>query len=260
MHLFSPAGEAALARVMSMAPLLAFDFDGTLAPIVPRPSDARLSVAVSTRLARLAARHPVAIVTGRSVEDVRGRLGFEPTWVVGSHGAEDPFGTGTGGEAPEAAEHALDGLRARFAAQRERLAEAGVLVEDKRYSIALHYRLARDRTVARAVIRQLLYPLPASLRAFGGKCVENIVAAGAPDKAAAVQRLLERSHAPTAVFLGDDLNDEPVFEVAPADWLTVRVGRATAQTSRARFFLDSPVEVATMLERMLGFRRAGEER
>ena len=256
MHLFSHAGEAALARVMALGPLLAFDFDGTLAPIVSRPADARLSVAVSSRLARLAERYPVAIVTGRSVDDVRGRLGFEPTYVVGSHGAEDPARADLARDEPDVAEHALDVMRMRFAAASDRLRAAEVTVEDKRYSMALHYRLARDRTAARLLIRTLLDPLPPSLHVFGGKCVENIVAAVAPDKAEAVERLLERSSARVAVFLGDDLNDEPVFAVAPPAWLTVRVGRAPApQVSQARFFLDSPREVATMLERMLSLDR-----
>lgn len=245
-HLFSHAGEAALARVMTFHPLLAFDFDGTLAPIVARPADARLSLAVSTRLRRLAERHPVAIVTGRSVQDVRDRLGFEPTYVVGSHGAEDPAAA-----AADAVVRALDVMRARFAAMSDQVRMAEVDVEDKRYSIALHYRLARDRTRAQALIGTLLDPLPSSLYAFGGKCVVNVVAADAPDKAGAVERLLERSGRQVAVFLGDDVNDEPVFKLAGPEWLTVRIGRATAKTSSARFFLDSPGEVATMLERLV---------
>jgi trehalose 6-phosphate phosphatase len=253
-HLFSQAGEAAMAGVMALDPLLAFDFDGTLAPIVPRPADARLSLAVSTRLARLAERHPVAIVSGRSVEDVRSRLGFEPTYVVGSHGAEDPAAADASAVVP-----ALDVMRARFAAMADRLRMAEVVIEDKRYSIALHYRLARDRIQARALIGTLLDPLPPSLHAFGGKCVENIVAADAPDKADAVRRLLERSGRTVAVFLGDDVNDEPVFETAPPQWLTVRIGRSTASASAARFFLDSPGEVATMLERLLVLARHAPE-
>jgi len=246
MHLFSHPGEAALARVMQQGPLLAFDFDGTLAPIVPRPADARLSLAVSTRLARLSRRFPVAIVTGRSVEDVQARLGFEPQYVIGSHGAEDPSSPES-----ERVERALDSMRARFSSMSDRLRAAEVEVEDKRYSIALHYRLARNRQQAQELIATLLHPLPASLHAFGGKCVENIVSAEAPDKAQAVDRLVERAGVRVAVFLGDDVNDEPVFAAAPPSWLTVRVGRATGQASRARYFLDSPGEVATMLERML---------
>src|ERR687890_603252 len=73
-HLFTPRGEAALDAVMRLEPLLAFDFDGTLAPIVDRPDDARVPAEVSRWLAELARRHPIAVITGRSIADVRARL------------------------------------------------------------------------------------------------------------------------------------------------------------------------------------------
>ena len=88
-HLFSPEGEAALAAVLRLQPLMAFDFDGTLAPIVARPTEARIPQAIVKHLRALAQRLPVAIVSGRAVGDVRQRLGFEPHFVLGSHGAED---------------------------------------------------------------------------------------------------------------------------------------------------------------------------
>ena len=73
-HLFTPEGEAALAAVMRLAPVLAFDFDGTLAPIVARPDQAHVPPPVSEGLAHLAQRLPVAVISGRSVADVRARL------------------------------------------------------------------------------------------------------------------------------------------------------------------------------------------
>ena len=83
-HLFTPGGERALQAVMQLRPLLAFDFDGTLAPIVARPDEARVAEAVSHGLAKLARDLPVAIITGRSVADVRPRLGFAPHFVISS--------------------------------------------------------------------------------------------------------------------------------------------------------------------------------
>ena len=82
-HLFTPAGEAALVATLQRRPLLAFDFDGTLAPIVARPDDARISQAVGQRLRALAAQLPVAIISGRLVADVRERLSFEAPYVIG---------------------------------------------------------------------------------------------------------------------------------------------------------------------------------
>jgi trehalose 6-phosphate phosphatase len=250
-HLFQPEGEAALAALLRRRALLAFDFDGTLAPIVARPEAARLSQAVSSRLKALASQRPTAIVTGRSVADVRERLGFEPQYIMGNHGAEDPQDPGAAARLAQQ----LDPLRALLQQRQADLAGAGVVVEDKGASLALHYRLSRDRGRAQALISEWLLPLDATLRVFGGKMVVNIAPDDAPDKATAVQALVARCGADCALFAGDDLNDEPVFEAAPPDWLTVRVGRIERH-SRARFFLDSPNEMAMLLERMLALLAA----
>ena len=85
---------------------------------------------------------------------------------------------------------------------------------------------------------------------FAGKMVVNVMAPDAPDKADAVHALVARCGAASAIFAGDDVNDEPVFVSAPPDWLTVRIGRDHPAT-RARYFLDSPAEMAMLLERML---------
>jgi len=246
-HLFSPEGEARLAATLARRPLLAFDFDGTLAPIVARPEDARLSRAVASRMQALCTLLPVAIVSGRSVADLRRRLDFEPMFIVGNHGAEDADAAA----GPVPAAPALDRLRALLQRRGSELAALGVVVEDKQLSLALHYRLSRQREAALARIHELLAPLAATLHVFGGKQVVNVAPAGAPDKAAAVQALLARCGAGCAVFAGDDVNDEPVFAAAPADWLTVRVGSDPAPT-QARFRLDGPHETAMLLERMRG--------
>lgn len=245
-HLFSVAGREALAALLRRRPLLAFDFDGTLAPIVPRPCDARIPRAVALQLARLARRLPVAIVTGRAVADLRGRLGFEPRFVIGSHGAEDV----TDAAAAEALTRRLDPLRGRIEVHGGAIDAAGVFVEDKGASIALHYRLAPDRERARAAIDALHLTDDPALSLFSGKMVENVVAAGAPDKAEAVRSLVARASCDSAFFAGDDVNDEPVFVAAPPHWLTVRIGRDDPH-SRARFFLDSPAEMAVALQTMI---------
>lgn len=204
-HLFSVDGERALASVIALRPLLAFDFDGTLAAIVEHPDDARISVALANSLERLGRVFPLAIVSGRRVDDIRGRLSFQPRYIVGSHGAEDPL-------APQATPPSLlDPMRDRLAAHADDLARDGVWVEDKGRSIALHYRLAPDPARAGELVDRLARALPPGVSSFGGKLVMNFVAAGAPDKAEAVARLLEHSGATAAVFLGDDVNDEPVF-------------------------------------------------
>jgi len=244
-RLFTPEGEAALQVTMQQRPLLAFDFDGTLAPIVARPGDARVPAAVAHRLQRLAGRLPVAVVSGRRVHDVRPRLLFTPWRIVGNHGAED--------EAEQASAAPVVDLtpaRVQLEAFAAGLRAAGVVVEDKGLSLALHYRLASDRDAAQRVIDDVVNALPPSLAVFGGKMVVNIVAAKARDKADAVAALVAASGADAAVFVGDDVNDEPVFARPEPTWFTVRVGQDDPN-SQARYFLDGPADLPRLLDRML---------
>ena len=244
-RLFARDGRRALQEALRADPLLAFDFDGTLAPIVERPDQARVASGVSDRLGRLAQLRPVAVVTGRTVADVAQRLGFAPRFIIGNHGAEDP----DGGLQPDPAR--LDRLRSHLAAHAAALRDGGVQLEDKRFSLALHYRLAADRRRAVALIEALLDGLDPGLRRFGGKCVVNVVLADAPDKGDAVVSLVRRAGCRAAVFVGDDVNDEAVFARASPDWLTVRVGRGDRR-SRAAFFLADHSEVEVLLDSMLG--------
>lgn len=243
--LLAAIGLAELRRLACGRALFAFDFDGTLAPIRTRPEDVEIEPALSRALSELAKMAPVAVITGRRVEDVRSRLHFIPTAIVGNHGAEDP-------DEPELAlawTHRLTPLRKQLLASVPSLAGTGIVVEDKGPSIALHYRAAPDPQVALAAIARLLPELPVGIQRFEGLKVVNLVAEGAPDKAAAVLRLLSRFGCDRLFFVGDDVNDEPVFAVAQQRWVTVKVGW-TGPTS-ARFFLDDRGLVGTAVCRIL---------
>ena len=244
--LLEAAGLAALAALARERALFAFDFDGTLAGIRARPGEVRVAPALARRMAALARARPVAIVTGRRIGDVRTRLGFEPAFIVGNHGAEDE----TDPAGSERLATALETLRAVIMSRELELEVAGVLVEDKRQSIALHFRNAPDRSGASALIEEVLDLRGPEVQVFGGKLVYNAVADGAPDKAHAVQRLLVRAGAKTAFFAGDDINDEPVFECAEPGWVTVRVGREH-RPSRARFSLESPRTMPGVIDHVL---------
>jgi len=244
-HLFTPEGDADLIWVVARQPLLAFDFDGTLAPIVARPSQARVPVTTLRRLHRLAQQLPLAVISGRTVADLRRRLGFEPAHIVGNHGAEDP----QQGQRPEW-QAALDGVRDRLRSVAAELQRAGVSVEDKGASLALHYRLAADHGAAVELIDRVLEPIDPGLHVFGGKMVTNIVSAAADDKAVALRRLAQRADARAVLYLGDDVNDESVFAAREPTWLTVRVG-AEHHESAARYFISGPSEVSRLLDRIL---------
>lgn len=244
-HIFSPAGKAFLTSVMAGRPLLAFDFDGTLAPIVANPQEAAVPLAVARRLATLADVLPVALITGRAVGDVKGRLGFCPAYVIGNHGAEGWDDANELDLMPQ-----FDEVRAVLTAERRILDGLGVVVEDKGLSLALHYRIARDRAAAKAFVHTLLGTLSAPLSVSFGKCVANITATNAPNKGVALHRLVREAGASAAVFVGDDSNDEPAFCSAEPHWLTVRIGNRVSG-SRARFFLDDHAQVATFLQDIL---------
>mgnify|MGYP003946555467 CR=1 FL=1 len=244
--LLGPAGLAALTSLVRAPALFAFDFDGTLAPIRARPDDVHVSTTIALRLEKLARVRPVAIVTGRRIGDVRERLGFVPAWIVGNHGAEDEGDP----EGAARAHQALQALRERLQAQAPGLAAAGVAIEDKGQSLALHFRTAPDREAASAMIEDVLAGFTPALHVFGGKLVYNAVAADAPDKAVAVRRLIERAGVQHAFFAGDDVNDEPVFAAAQPGWVTVRIG-CERRASAARFCIDGPHEMAGVLDRIL---------
>jgi trehalose 6-phosphate phosphatase len=243
--ILSPTGLERHASLARARPLIAFDFDGTLAPIQDRPDEVRIDAPLALRLGQLAALAPVAIITGRRVDDVRPRLGFAPVAILGNHGAEDPDDH----RAATRWADALAPLRLRLSAWKRELRQAGVVVEDKGQSIALHHRLAASPATALETIDRVLEALPQRVLRHAGKDVVNIVAADAPDKAVALRTLLQRRGCSAAFFAGDDANDEPVFEAAADDWVTIKVG-AEGRTA-AGFGLANPDAMLEVVDRLL---------
>lgn len=241
-HILEAEGQGALRRLLETRALLVFDFDGTLSPIVLAPDTARVPLPVARLMRTLSQHWPLAVVTGRAVADVAPRLDFDAWAIIGSHGAEDPG-------YPQAVDPAaLDVVRVALHADGVGawLKDAGVMVEDKGCSMALHYRLARDRERAHEAACRFAESFGDAIGVFEGKMVLNVVVPGSPHKGDALWRLMQRSGAEALMFVGDDVNDEPAFQVAAPDWLTIKVGRDAH--SAARFFLDSTAEMPVLLE------------
>lgn len=242
-YIFSPPGEAALRRQIGRRTLLAFDFDGTLAPIVAQPDHAGTPSAVRNAMRRLCALAPVAIITGRAVSDIRERLGFSPAFLVGNHGTE-----GLPGQIESDLPHpVVAAWEAQFLALAERL-PAGTHIENKGRSLSLHYRMAENREFARRELEALvrdLQPLPNS---FGGKCVINLLPPNAADKFDALLALARETDAANAFFVGDDVTDEAIFEKALPGWITVRVGYSTV--SAADYCINSQMEIIALILRL----------
>lgn len=241
--IFSPQGERALTSIMDSRTLLAFDFDGTLAPIVPRAEDARAPISISRAMLQLAKVAPIAIITGRAVADVRSRLHFEPKYIVGNHGAE-----GVPGQSEREQDRSdVAGWEKQILAGWDTLPQ-GVQLENKQYSLSLHYRMAANREEARQALERLLMPLQPAPRMIGGKGLINLMPADAADKFDALISLQKTEGAKHVLFVGDDETDEAVFSKALPDWLTIRIGQK--DDSAALYYLNSQSEMATLIQRL----------
>jgi trehalose 6-phosphate phosphatase len=244
-YLFARGSEAVLERFCWSRIVLAFDFDGTLAPIVARPDDASMRANTRARLAALADRYPCAIISGRSRADVRGRVaGIRLAAVIGNHGVEPAEGMAT---------HAEVVARWRPVLEAQLGSVPGVEVESKGYSVAIHYRRSRAKRAAKAAIHAAIEMLHGAPRVIGGEQVLNIIPAGAPHKGIALQRLRAELGVDTALYVGDDVTDEDVFALdEPGRLLSVRIGRSTV--SAAPYYLRDQFEIDGLLDRLLELR------
>jgi trehalose 6-phosphate phosphatase len=235
-HLLSPEGREAVGRIARERALLAFDFDGTLAPLVDDPREAWMRAHTRALLRAVATLFPCAVISGRARADVLARLGdAHLRAVIGNHGAE------RGDARPRVG-------RARAAAWAAALRDAlhdeeGVEVEDKGLTVAVHYRRARWPEAARKRIVQLAALLP-GVRLFGGHDVVNLAPVGAPTKADAIEAFsIEFPPAPLA-FFGDDETDEDAFRSHVVTF-AVRIG--PSETSAARYHLEHQAEIDAVL-------------
>jgi trehalose 6-phosphate phosphatase len=233
-----------------LAPAALFlDFDGTLVELADAPDAIAVPDGLKPLLDRLAGRLEgrLAIVSGRSVDDLRRHLGGSAAVLSGSHGAELRYADGR--RVPVSAPPGL--AAAREAVRRFAADSGGLLVEDKPTGVALHYRQAPERE--RSVTAFLAHLARRSgLALQPGKMVAELRPQGT-DKGAALRRLMAEPPFAGArpVFVGDDLTDEHAFEAAAAlGGAGVLVGppRATA----AKWRLDGVAEVTGWLEESAG--------
>jgi trehalose 6-phosphate phosphatase len=244
--LFSDAGRRRLDAIVQQRLLCAFDFDGTLAPIVMRPEQARLPRDIMLHLVALAAYAPIAIITGRSVDDIRERLGFAPDFIVGNHGIEGVPGWETHARRHQAM--SASWMTQLSGALHGGAHHAGIEIEDKRYSLSVHYRMTPDPERSAIALRELFERMQPVPRIVGGKYVFNLVPQDAADKGSALEQLITISGARSAIYVGDDVTDEDVFRLRRDDVLSVRIERATR--SAAEFFLERPDDILALLQEL----------
>ena len=224
--------------------LLAFDYDGTLAPIAPAPRLARMRARTHQLLVRVSRVYPCVVISGRTLSDISRRVKRIPLcYVFGNHGLEPLADTA---RAVAATTEWLRRLR-------EQLPDhPGVVIEDKKHTVTIHYRAARDRGRAIEAIGEVVEKLPGA-RVVGGVEAVNLLPRDGPHKGAALQRALRLFGCTTAIYVGDDATDEDAFAAAAADRiLGIRIG--SAQTSRARYHLSGQDDIDTLLRTLLILR------
>jgi trehalose 6-phosphate phosphatase len=244
-----PVPRSLVPRLRQTAILL--DIDGTLLDLMPTPREVWVPPGLAETLKRLVERTggALALVSGRSLNDID--LIFAPDVfpAVGGHGAEmriDPDNESVAAHAPPMDKE----LKRRLAAIAK--LSPGILLEDKGYSLALHYRLAphAEKAIYEAVslIRADLPNAP--IEVLPGKCVCEIKHSGFT-KATGVLELMTREpfKGRRPLFIGDDVTDETVFAIMPDfDGLAFSVGRR-AKGVAGHF--DAPSDVREFLTHLL---------
>ena len=213
------------------------DVDGTLAPIVAQPEDARVPEETRQELARLASRYAlVACVSGRAGIDVERLVGVAGVAVVGEHGLE---------LAPEA-ERWRETLRP-FAS------EEWPWLEDKGLTVAFHWREAGDEAEAVRRLEDVAGRAEAlGLEAHWGRKVLELRPPVAADKGTAVRGLLAERGLRRALYAGDDTTDLDAFRGLDGLEVAVRVAVASPEApsglaEAADLVVGSPAELLDIL-------------
>src|SRR5689334_12121547 len=235
--------------------LVASDFDGVLAPLVPDPSRSRALPGTIEALEGLAALPDThaAVVSGRDLDTLTALTGLADSAVtrIGTHGAETSRATTT--DLTPAQQEKLELLTRELGTLSEGGPE-GVYLESKPSAVVLHTRRATDREAADAVEAAALEVTTrhTGLHVLHGKQVVEVGVVRA-DKGTALVALRDEVGAEVVAYFGDDVTDEDAFRALGPDDVTVKVGDGE---TAARFRVERPEDAAEALTHLLERRTA----
>lgn len=254
-----------LARRLAGRPLLlVLDIDGTLSPIAPRPEHAVVPTATQQVLAELAETDGVhvAVITGRAVDDARRVVGVDGLWFIGNHGVEVAPPNRPPTVRPDVAWFADRIAEATARSRRIAQDKPGVIVEDKRWTMSVHYRLAHPRLVPGLTNEITLLARDLGLKVTRGKEVLELRPPVNVDKGTAAVELAQTlgvlQAGASLLSAGDDRTDEDMFRALrerQPSCVTIRVGDQPPETD-AEFSLDDTTAMRELLEIILAQRRA----
>ncbi|MCW5792723.1 MAG: trehalose-phosphatase [Nitrospira sp.] len=247
---FSAQGKRVLDRLASQGgSLFAFDFDGTLARIVQDRHAAGLTESTRQALQDLAVVAPTAIISGRSLADLAPRVKGISAHLIGNHGLE---GLHASERVMQQAQDCCSAWLKAVTKDALDLTRAGVVVEDKMYSLTFHYRQAWSPAAARETIFHVVSTLLPAPRLVLGKAVVNAIPSGNLHKGTAMLELMHQLQISAALYVGDDDTDEDVFSLPDERIVSVRVGKKAA--TAAQWYLTRQSQIGQLLQYLTGAR------
>lgn len=244
-HILAKRHAPALAAFATGNVLAAFDYDGTLAPIAPDPEAAPMRQRTRRLLKVVADLYPCVVISGRRRDDLARCLdGIVVAHLAGNHGAE-PWG--------KKPIHATRVRQWRSRLEQQLSQFRGIVIEDKKYSLTIHFRHARAKRSAMAAIDAAVGALRGA-RAIPGKETVNLLPRGAVNKGHALERARRLLGCDLMIYVGDDDTDEDAFVHARSGrMMGIRVGQL--RRSRATYYLKDQREIDALLLRLISLRR-----
>ncbi|MGH3900856.1 MAG: trehalose-phosphatase [Pseudonocardiaceae bacterium] len=251
-------GEQFAATLAGRRPALFLDYDGVLTPIVDQPEDAVMSADMREVIQALAQRCSVCVVSGRDRPVVQQLMGVDNLVVAGSHGFDiwSPREGAIQHDAATGFADLISEVTDRLRAGIESI--PGAVVEPKRASVAVHYRLAdpEHRAKVTAVVDELLDEYSGRLKVTPGKMVYELQPKIDWHKGKAVLHLLQTldldADDVVPLYLGDDITDEDAFRALAGRGIGIIVGHpddpeVANRPTAADFVLESTIEVEQFL-------------
>jgi len=194
-------------------------------------------------------RCKLAIISGRSLKNISGVVGFNNIIYGGNHGLELK-GPGIRFKSPVSKKHKAILQKINRDFHRKLTPIKGALIENKGLSLTVHYRLVTPKQIplVKTIFRQITAPhlRRNEIRVRPGKMVIEAIPPVDWNKGKAVQWLLRKGeHFAFPVYIGDDRTDEDAFKLLKKSGLTVFVGKS--QKSNAEYFVKDTAEVLKFL-------------
>lgn len=245
--------------------LICLDYDGTLSPIAPTPKQAILPGKTKQTLRALAASPGVflAVISGRAMSDVKSMVGLKNIVYSGNHGFEiEGRGIRFKPRIPTIYKRTLARLEKELKDKYKTI--DGVVVENKKPVLAVHYRLTDKNNIPsiRRIFRETVKDADAKqlIRTKTGKMILEIQPPLDWNKGKIVLWLLTKKKAAAQrrnvlpIYIGDDITDEDAFRALENKGLTVFVGRPP-RASSAQYYLADTGEVGVFLKRILSLKK-----